>query len=153
MQIKDVRTNDDLNVYAGELAVEMRIYCQNRLENIYDNVQSIIKRLKSLKPKKKGAKKHKKTTETEEDKGKATEERESKDTELSARGLNIQEEAHVPDEANELTTPQIRGNVKIYDGNKHGPGEDGRAQTPKAEATPSNRKEATSTPVLNPEAE
>ena len=58
MQIKDVRNNDELNVYAGELAVEMRIYCQNRLENIYDNVSAIIKRLKSLKnSKKKGGKK------------------------------------------------------------------------------------------------
>ena len=44
--IKQVSNVDDLNTYAGELATEMRIYCQNRLENIQENVNAIIKRLK-----------------------------------------------------------------------------------------------------------
>ena len=35
----------------------MRIYCQNRLENIQENVNAIIKRLKEVKPKKKPIKK------------------------------------------------------------------------------------------------
>ena len=44
---------EDLNTYAGELATEMRIYSMNRLENIRDNVNAIIKRLRQIKPKKK----------------------------------------------------------------------------------------------------
>ena len=60
----------------------MRIYCQNRLENIYDNVNAIIKRLKSLKPsKKKGGKKKVKKTETDDIN--KVEDEESNDTEVS----------------------------------------------------------------------
>ena len=65
--IKQVNNVDQLNTYAGELATEMRIYCQNRLENIQENVNAIIKRLKEVKPKKKpikkGAQKSKKVDE------------------------------------------------------------------------------------------
>ena len=48
-----------MNTYAGELDNEMRIYGVNRLENIRDNVNAIIKRLRSIKPKKRY---HKKST-------------------------------------------------------------------------------------------
>ena len=58
--IKQVLDVDDLNTYAGELATEMRIYCQNRLENINENVKAIIKRLKQLKPKKRPVRRHNK---------------------------------------------------------------------------------------------
>ena len=55
MMIKQVMDVDDLNTYAGELATEMRIYSVNRLENIMDNVNAIIRRLRQIKPKKKHA--------------------------------------------------------------------------------------------------
>ena len=58
--IKQVIDVDDLNTYAGELATEMRIYSVNRLENIMDNVNAIIRRLRQIKPKKKHAGKGKK---------------------------------------------------------------------------------------------
>ena len=57
-QIKNVRNADDLNEYAGELATEMRIYTLNRLENVRDNIHAIIKRLKTIKPKKKTGKRN-----------------------------------------------------------------------------------------------
>ena len=60
MMIKQVIDVDDLNTYAGELATEMRIYSVNRLENIMDNVNAIIRRLRQIKPKKKHAGKGKK---------------------------------------------------------------------------------------------
>lgn len=53
-----MKNADDLNEYAGELATEMRIYTFNRLENVRDNVNAIIKRLHSIKPKKKTGKKN-----------------------------------------------------------------------------------------------
>ena len=58
---------DDLNNYAGELATEMQIYSMNRLENVRDNVNAIITRLRRIKPKKrtKGKKKLTKTIEEE----------------------------------------------------------------------------------------
>ena len=59
--IKQVTDIDNLNTYAGELATEMRIYSFNRLENIQDNVNSIIKKLRQIKPKKRLHNKGKKT--------------------------------------------------------------------------------------------
>ena len=53
-----MKNADDLNEYAGELATEMRIYSLNRLENVLDNVNAIIKRLHSMKTKKKTGKKN-----------------------------------------------------------------------------------------------
>ena len=53
-----MKNADDLNEYAGELATEMRIYTLNRLENVRDNVNAIIKRLHNIKPKKKTGKKN-----------------------------------------------------------------------------------------------
>lgn len=50
--IKQVANADDMNNYASELATEMRIYSLNRLENVRDNVDAIIKRLREVKPKK-----------------------------------------------------------------------------------------------------
>ena len=52
LAIKHVRNIDDLNMYATDLATEMRIYCLNRLENVQGNVEAIISRLKQIKPKK-----------------------------------------------------------------------------------------------------
>ena len=53
-----MKNADDLNEYAGELATEMRIYALNRIENVRDNIDAIIKRLKKVKPKKKTGKRN-----------------------------------------------------------------------------------------------
>jgi hypothetical protein len=58
--IKGATDADLLNSYAGELAIEMRIYCQHRIENIRDMIVSIICRLKEIKPKKRHVVKAKK---------------------------------------------------------------------------------------------
>ena len=56
LAIKRIHTIDELNAYAGELAVEMSIYCHNRLLNIQENIKAISQRFRHLKKLKSGKK-------------------------------------------------------------------------------------------------
>lgn len=56
LAIKGVAEINGVKAYAGELAMEMREYCLIRLENVNNNLNAIMRRLKKLKPKKNGKK-------------------------------------------------------------------------------------------------